>query len=428
MSKQRVRGGPLDLAAAAGNGLFDRRGFLKSGAALGALFLTPNSAAAPPVDPANPPWMHRPGRPFTRYGVPSPHESHVIRWIAANPAVPGNGVSWCPLHDLEGTITPGGLHFERHHNGVPAIDPARHQLVIHGLTARALSFSMDDLMRYPMQSALIFLECGGNSNQGWNLEPIQTKVSFLHGLVSCSEWTGVPLSILLDEAGVDSKARWLIAEGADAIAMNVSIPVDKAFDDAIVAIYQNGERLRPEHGYPLRLILPGWEGVLNVKWLRRLRAATHPVMARNETSRYTELLPSGKARQFTFVMDTKSVITSPSYGMTLEKAGFYEISGLAWSGHGRIRGVDVSADGGRTWAPAALQEPVLPKCFTRFRIPWRWDGGPAILMSRATDDAGRRQPLRADLLRERGRHGYFHYHAVVSWEVDEDGLLHHVYR
>ncbi|MDH3280664.1 MAG: sulfite dehydrogenase [Gammaproteobacteria bacterium] len=433
MTKRRFREAQADLPPAAGNGLLDRRLFLEYGAVFGALLLTPRPAApgAPTsafnIDPADPPWMHQPGKPFSHYGVPSPHESKVIRWIAANPAVPGNGVSWSPLHDLEGTITPTGLHFERHHNGVPDIDPAQHRLVIHGLTQRALSFTMDDLMRYPMRSALIFLECGGNSNQGWNLEPIQTKVSFLHGLVSCGEWTGVPLSILLDEAGIDAGARWLIAEGADAIAMNVSIPIEKAFDDAILAVYQNGERIRPEHGYPLRLVLPGWEGVMNVKWLRRLRAAAEPVMARNETSRYTELLPSGKARQFTFVMETKSVITAPSFGMTLEESGFYEISGLAWSGRGRVRSVEVSADGGRSWAPAALQEPVLSKCFTRFRIPWRWDGGPATLMSRATDETGSRQPLRADLVRERGRQGYFHYHAVVSWAVGEDGLLRHVY-
>ncbi len=421
---------PEELFPVAGNGLLDRRLFFKYGTGFAAMLLSARAESDRDSDvamTARPPWMRRPGVPFTHYGTPSPHEARVIRWIAANAAVPGNGVSWCPLHDLEGTITPAGLHFERHHNGVPEIDPAQHKLIIHGLTKRALSFSMDDLLRYPMTSALLFLECGGNSNQGWNREPVQTKVSFLHGLVSCSEWTGVPLAILLDEAGIDPAARWLIAEAADAVAMNVSIPVEKVFDDAMLAVYQNGERIRPEHGYPVRLILPGWEAVLSVKWLRRLRATVEPAMARNETSRYTELLPSGRARQFTFVMDAKSLITTPSYGMTLRRSGFYEIKGLAWSGRGRIRRVEVSADGGRSWAEAALQEPVLPRCFTRFRIPWRWDGSPAVLMSRAVDESGYTQPLRADLVRQRGRHGYFHYHAVVSWAVDEDGALRHVY-
>lgn len=415
-----------DLQPVAGGGLLDRRLFLRQSLGLGAgtgLLLTGMDAPAADL----PPWMKTPGAPFSNYGQPSPRERETIRWISANPAAPGNGISWTPLHRLEGTLTPNGLHFERHHNGVPQIDPDRHRLLLHGLFGNPLSLSIEDLLRYPMVSRLCFVECGGNSNAGWHEEPIQTPVGYFHGLASCSEWTGVPLATLLDEAGLLPDARWLIAEGADAAAMNVSIPVEKALDDTLLALYQNGERIRPENGYPLRLILPGWEAVLNVKWLQRLQAAREPVMARNETAQYSELQPDGKARQFTFLMEAKSLITQPSPGFRLRGPGLYQISGLAWSGRGRIRKVEVSADGGRTWAEAALQEPVLSKCFTRFRLPWRWDGSPRVLKSRASDETGYQQPERATLIAERGRNGYFHYNAIVSWAVAADGSLSHVY-
>jgi len=238
----------------------------------------------------------------------------------------------------------------------------------------------------------------------------------------------VPLSIILAEAGLNKGAKWLIAEGADAFAMNVSIPMEKATKDGMLALYQNGERLRPENGYPLRLIIPGWEGVLNVKWLRRLKAVSKPIMARNETARYTELQPSGKARMFSFEIEAKSLITSPSTGMVLASGqGLYQITGLAWSGRGKIKKVEVSTDNGNSWTEAQLQEPVLPMAFSRFRIPWRWNGNPSILKSRATDESGYVQPERDELVAKRGRHGFFHYNAIVSWEVDEDGLLSHVY-
>lgn len=417
------------LRPVAGNGLLHRRALLTRGLVLAsASAATAASAAEPavPGDPA-PPWMRTPGKPFSIYGQPSRHEQQVIRRISGNRLLPGNGVSLTPLEDLEGFITPTGLHFERHHNGVPDIDPALHRLLIHGRVKRPLSFGVDDLLRYPLRSQLIFLECGGNSNAGWHPEPIQRPPGSFHGLVSCSEWTGVPLSLLLDEAGVDRQAGWCIAEGADAFAMNVSLPVAKLMDDAIVALYQNGERLRPEHGYPLRLIVPGWEGVLNVKWLRRLQLAEQPAMARNETAKYTELLPDGRARQFSFVMEAKSLITSPSHGQRLREPGYHEIRGLAWSGRGRVRKVEVSADGGRSWATAALQDPVLPKCMTRFRAAWQWDGRPVVLQSRAIDEAGHVQPTRAALVAQRGINGYFHYNAIVSWAIDEDGAVTHVY-
>ncbi len=417
------------LRPVAGNGLLHRRALLTRGlvlASASAAVAAPAAEPAVPGDPS-PPWMRTPGKPFSIYGQPSKHEQQVIRRISGNRLLPGNGVSLTPLEELEGFITPTGLHFERHHNGVPDIDPALHRLLIHGRVKRALSFGVEDLLRYPLRSQLIFLECGGNSNAGWHPEPIQRPPGSVHGLVSCSEWTGVPLSLLLDEAGVDREAGWCIAEGADAFAMNVSLPVAKLMDDAIVALYQNGERLRPEHGYPLRLIVPGWEGVLNVKWLRRLQLTEQPAMARNETAKYTELLPDGKARQFSFVMEAKSLITSPSHGQRLRGPGYFEIRGLAWSGRGRVRKVEVSADGGRSWATAALQDPVLPKCMTRFRAAWQWDGRPVVLQSRAIDETGHVQPTRAALVAQRGINGYFHYNAIVSWAIDEDGAVTHVY-
>ena len=418
-----------DGEPAAGGGLLHRRVLLRralvlAGAAPAAATARGGAAAAAPERPS---WMRTPGRPFSNYGQPSPHEQAVIRQIAANRVVPGNGVSWTPLEDLEGMLTPSGLHFERHHNGVPEIDPAQHELLIHGLVRQALRFSVQDLLRYPMRSHLIFIECGGNSNSGWHSRPMQRPAGVMHGMVSCSEWTGVPVSLLLNEAGVQPAARWAVAEGADAIAMNVSLPLPKLMDDCIVALYQNGERLRPEHGYPLRLVAPGWEGVLNVKWLRSLQLAEQPVMARNETAKYTELMPDGTARAFTFVMDTKSLITSPSHGQQMRGPEVYEIRGLAWSGRGRIRRVEVSADGGRSWADAALQSPVLPRCLTRFRAAWRWDGRGAVLKSRATDETGQVQPEREVLLQQRGRNGYFHYNAIVAWAVDEQGSVRHVY-
>lgn len=418
----------------AGGGLLHRRLLLKGGLALASATAAGSAHAGQPLRPgaataelAAPPWISEPGKPFTSYGMPSPHEAGVLRSIGANRSVPGNGVSWTPLEDIEGILTPSGLHFERHHNGVPQINPDLHRLIIHGRVRRSLSFTIESLLRYPMRSHLIFLECGGNSNAGWHEEPIQRPVGSFHGLVSCSQWTGVPLAILLDEAGVDHEASWAVAEGADALLMNVSIPLSKLMDDCIVALYQNGERIRPENGYPLRLIVPGWEGVVNVKWLRRLEITTEPVMARNETAKYTELLPSGRARMFTFVMEAKSLITHPSCNQELPGPGIYEVKGLAWSGRGRIRKVEVSADGGKSWAEAALDEPVLARCFTRFRLPWSWSGAPAVLKSRATDDSGYVQPEREALVAERGRHGYFHYNAIVAWAVDEIGTVSHVY-
>lgn len=416
-----------DLYPVAGGGLLDRRVFLKRSVSFSVASILATQSIDSVADGYRLPWMQEPGEPFSNYGQPSEYEQQTIRWTMANAMASGNGVSWTPLQDLEGTITPNGLHFERHHNGVPKIVPDKHQLLIHGLVNQALSFNVNNLLRYPMQSNYCFIECGGNSNAGWRNNPIQTKVGYFHGMASCSEWTGVPLRFLLDEARLKGRAKWLIAEGADASVMNISLPIEKAMDDCIVALYQNGERIRPENGYPMRLLVPGWEGVVNVKWLRRLHITNRPVMARNETSKYTELMPSGKARQFTFVMEAKSLITNPSFGHQLDRHGLYQVSGLAWSGRGKIVKVEVSADGGKSWAEAELQEPVLDKCFTRFRIPWQWQGQKAVLKSRATDETGYVQPERDALLQQRGQHGYFHYNAIVSWEVSTSGRVAHVY-
>ncbi len=423
MGKKRVTVREPD--AAAGNGLLDRRGFLAAASlgSVGALVPEPAGAGELSIEP----WMTEPGSPFVGYGQPSKFEGKVVRTFASAPGTTGTGASRTPLHQLDGTITPNGLHFERHHSGIPDIDPDAHRLLIHGLVKRPLVFTLEALARYPMETRIAFIECAGNSGALSQKEPAQFDLQALHGLLSCAEWTGVRLSVLLDEAGVDPRGQWLLAEGADAASMSRSVPMAKAMDDAMVALYQNGERLRPSNGYPMRLLLPGFEGNMNVKWLRRLKVTEGPTMTKDETSKYTLLLPTGKALQFVFPMETKSVITHPSPGATLKSPGVYEISGLAWSGYGEITQVDVSADGGKTWAPAALQQPVLAKALTRFRIPWRWDGGPAVLQSRATDGSGYVQPTRAALIAQRGSNAYYHFNGIASWAVRENGEVRHVY-
>jgi sulfane dehydrogenase subunit SoxC len=328
---------------------------------------------------------------------------------------------------LKGTLTPNGLHFERHHSGVPDIDPAAHRLLIHGKVRRPLTFTLDALLRYPTVSRVQFLECSGNSAANWANEAPQQTCGGLHGLLSCSEWSGVPLAILLEEAGIESGGNWLLAEGADAAAMSRSVPVAKAMDDAIVALWQNGERIRPENGYPMRLFLPGYEGNMNVKWLRRIKVNDAPTMTRDETSKYTETLRDGKSLLFTYPMGVKSLITSPSFGLTMQGPGLYEISGIAWTGAGRIRRVEVSADGGQTWAEAALTEPVLSKSLTRFQMAWRWNGGPAVLMSRAIDETGAVQPTRTALIAERGERSNYHNNAIQNWRVAANGEVANVH-
>jgi sulfane dehydrogenase subunit SoxC len=363
------------------------------------------------------------------YGTPSAFEQHVRRLgITSQPGTDGSGASRTPLEHLEGVITPNGLVFERHHSGVPDIDPARHRLVIHGLVKRTLAFSMEALARYPTVTRTYFLECSGNSGVLASAsQPPERSCGEIHGLVSASEFTGVPLAALLDEAGLIDQAAWLVAEGDDAARMSRSVPLDKAMDDALLVLFQNGERLRPENGYPVRLLLPGFEGNMSVKWLHRIQVTDRPAMTRDETAKYTDLQPDGSAWLFTFPMAVKSVITSPSPGLHLQGPGLYQISGLAWSGSGAIRQVAVSADGGKSWAEAALEEPVRAKCLTRFRAAWQWTGIPAVLKSRATDDTGAVQPERSAWLAHHGGRSTYHYNAIQAWAIDRHGKAKNVF-
>jgi sulfane dehydrogenase subunit SoxC len=418
----RKRKGEL-AEPAAHNGILSRRIFLERGliAGVAGIGAGTTGALAEPLAVAR--WSQEPGGDFTAYGMPSHYESKVARTWAKpnNPATPGIGSSRTPHHLLDGMITPSGLHYERSHSGVPDIDPAQHRLLIHGLVKQPLVFSLEDLSRYPRVSRIAFLECAGNSGALSNAQAAPLDVQAIHGLLSCSDWTGVKLSTLLDEAGIDPRAKWVLAEGADSSGMSRSFPLAKAMDDAMVCLFQNGEPVRPSNGYPLRLLLPGFEGNMNVKWLRRLKLVDAPIMTKDETSKYTILLKEDKAWQFVFPIEVKSIITRPSPGLTLKGPGFYEISGLAWSGNGRIRQVEVSADGGQSFAPAVLQDPVLPKALTRFRAAWQWNGGPAVLQSRATDETGMVQPSRAQFVADRGLRGNFHYNAVASWKIDQTG-------
>jgi sulfane dehydrogenase subunit SoxC len=357
------------------------------------------------------------GKPVSPYGERSSFETATR--FSAETRFPEAWQSRTPLQDSCGILTPSSLHYERHHSGVPSIDPSAHRLLIHGRVDRPTIFTVEDIKRLPSVSRIYFLECSGNTS--WRVAPTATAQQS-HGLASCSEWTGVPLSLLLSEAGVQKGAKWLLAEGADACKMQRSLPIEKAVDDILVAWGQNGEALRPEQGYPLRLVVPGWEGNVSVKWLRRIEAVDQPYMTRDETARYTDLMPDGSARMFTFVMDAKSIITYPSAGQRI-KPGFCEISGLAWSGRGRITRVEISVDGGHAWVDAALQEPRLDKAFTRFRLPWNWDGGETELQSRCTDESGYVQPSREALEAVRGVHSEYHYNGIKIWKLSADGTV-----
>jgi sulfane dehydrogenase subunit SoxC len=404
-----------------------RRQLLRGGAAIGGAALTvgiAGSAAAagnannlPPNVPA---WMKVPGEPMGSqpYGTPSPFEKDVVKNISNTLPQYLSASGRTPLQDLDGTITPNGLFYERHHAGVPTIDPKQHRLMLHGLVERPMLFTMEDIKRFPSESHIHFLECSGNP--GYK-KPYGKTASDLVGLLSCAEWTGVKLKLVLKEAGLRLNAKWVVAEGADAAALTRSIPIEKCLDDAMLVYSQNGERLRPQQGYPLRLILPGFEGNMNIKWLRRLHVTSEPAYSREETSKYTDLMPDGTAREFTFYMEAKSIITRPSGGQRLSEKGFYEISGIAWSGRGKIRSVDVSVDDGKNWQEAQLQEPILTRALTRFRLPWNWDGEPTVIQSRATDETGYVQPTLAELIAVRGENYFYHNNAIWPWRVTADG-------
>ena len=406
-----------------------RRAFLKNSLALAGAAVTGSARAAAEDDksallpPNVPPWTRSLGRGVVShpYGSPSQFEADVVRRTVPWPTASNtSSVSFTPLAELNGIITPSGLVFERYHAGVPEIDPDAHRLMIHGLVERPLLLSMDDLVRFPSVSLIRFIECPANGGTEWRGAQME-GLQFTHGMLSCCEWTGVPLSVLLEEVGIKRGASWILAEGADGAAMSRSIPLEKALDDTLVVYAQNGEALRPEQGYPVRLLNPGWEGNTSVKWLRRLEIGDQPWHHREETSKYTDLMPDGRSRQFTFVQETNSVITFPCPEKPLRARGRYEVEGLAWSGRGRIRRVDVSFDGGVNWQQASLKGLVLPKALTRFSLMWDWDGSPTLLQSRAVDETGYVQPTLAQLRAVRGVESIYHKNAIHTWRLAENG-------
>ncbi len=361
------------------------------------------------------------------YGVPSKWEGNLQRRESPGlTRVSAASVSFAPLQSMFGIITPNGLHFERHHQGWWDVDPSLHRLMINGLVKGARVYTMDDLLRLPSVSRMHFIECGANTGMEWANVAVPT-VQYTHGMLSCCEFTGVPLSTLLDMSGYDkSKAKFVLAEGADGSSMTRTIPIEMALDDVIVAYGMNGEMLRPEQGYPLRLVVPGVQGVSWVKYLRRIEVGDMAWATKDESIHYVDMMPDGLHRQYSSVQECKSVITSPSGGQMLLDKGFHNITGLAWSGRGKIKRVDVSVDGGRNWKTARLETPVLSKCLTRFNIDWNWDGDPFLLQSRAIDDTGYVQPTYAQLRAVRGSRSIYHNNAIQSWKVAQSGEVSNV--
>ncbi|WP_316196039.1 MULTISPECIES: sulfite dehydrogenase [unclassified Bradyrhizobium] len=409
-----------------------RRGFLAAAGGLAASAVAPSARADgnPANQPPNvPEWTRSLGEGVAArpYGKPSKFEKDVIRrdveWLTASRE---SSVSFTPLHELEGIITPNGLCFERHHGGMADVDPADHRLMIHGLVERPLILSLEELKRYPRVNRIHFMECAANSGMEWRGSQLN-GCQFTHGMVHCVQYTGVSLRTLLEEVGVKSNGKWLLVEGADAAAMDRSLPIEKALDDCMIAYKMNGEALYPEQGYPMRLVVPGWQGNLWVKWLRRIKVGDQPWQTREETSKYTDLLPNGKARRFTWVMDAKSVITSPSPQAPIKHGkGFTILSGLAWSGHGKVKRVDVSLDGGRNWWPARLDGPVLDKTLTRFYYEFDWNGEPLLLQSRVQDETGYVQPSKAELRKVRGYNSIYHNNGIQTWHVQANGEVENV--
>jgi sulfane dehydrogenase subunit SoxC len=414
-----------------------RRSFLRRAATVGTGALAATAAGRALADdsltknlpPNVPEWAQVLGAPIlaSPYGVPSKYEANVKRRESPGlTRTPQSSVSFTPLQSLFGIITPSGLHFERHHAGMPDIDPHQHRLMIHGLVANPRIFTMDDIVRFPSVSRVHFIECGANTGMEWGNVAVPT-VQYTHGMLSCSEWTGVPLSVLLDEAGIDrKKAKFVLAEGSDGAALTRTISLQMALDDVLVCYGQNGEMLRPEQGYPLRLLVPGVQGVSSVKWLRRIEVGDAPWNTREESVHYSDLMPGGISRQYTWIQEAKSVITSPSGGQVLLDRGYHQVTGLAWSGRGKVKRVDVSTDGGRNWTTARLQEPVQSKALTRFRLDWTWNGAPALLQSRVIDDTGFVQPTKRQLREVRGTRSIYHNNAIQTWRVDATGEVSNV--
>ncbi|MEE4243973.1 MAG: sulfite dehydrogenase [Kangiellaceae bacterium] len=406
----------------------DRRKFLKGALAMvggsAAISAFP-TAASSNLPPNVPEWTRTLGKGVLTnpYGQPSRFEKNVVRrtvdWLTPERI---SSISFTPLQDLKGIITPSGLAFERYHGGVPDINPEEHRLIIHGLVEQPLIFTMDDLKRFPSVSEIKFIECPANGGMEWR-GPQMEGVQFTHGMLACCEWTGVKLSTLLAEAGVKPEGKWILAEGADGSGMTRSIPIEKALEDTIVVYAQNGEALRPEQGYPLRLVNPGWEGNTCIKWLRRLEVGDQPWYHREETSKYTDLMPDGRARKFSFVQEANSVITSPCPENPWKQTGWYEIEGIAWSGRGKIKGVDISTDGGVTWQQAQLKGLVLSQALTRFSLMFKWDGRPMLLQSRSIDETGYVQPSYEQLREVRGSNSIYHKNAIHTWQLSKDGSV-----
>ncbi len=422
-----------EIKATGGGATASRRAFLKGGlAAGGAVVAGAAGAKAAGSDKAiteTQEWAQVLGEGVDArpYGTPSPFEKHVkrrnVEWLTASPE---SSVNFTPLHELDGIITPNGLCFERHHGGIAEIDPSKHRLMINGLVDKPLVFTMEDLRRFPRENKVYFLECAANSGMEWRGAQLN-GCQFTHGMVHNVMYTGVPLKYILEEAGVKTNAKWLMPEGADSSGMNRSVPLFKGLDDCMIAFAMNGEALRPEQGYPLRLVVPGWEGNMWVKWIRRIEVGDEPWHAREETSKYTDLMENGKARRFTWEMDCKSVITNPSpQAPFAHKKGQTVITGLAWSGRGTIKRVDVTLDGGKNWQTARLDGPSLDKSLHRFYFDFDWDGKPLLLQSRAIDSTGYVQPTKNELRKVRGENSIYHNNGIQTWHVRENGAVENV--
>jgi sulfane dehydrogenase subunit SoxC len=407
-----------------------RRAFLRGAAAAGVAVAGTKAAAEGEAQILNKqPWNQALGAGVDEspYGMPSKFEAGVVRknvpWLTAESI---SSINFTPIHELDGIITPNGLCFERHHGGAAEIDPAEHRIMINGLVDRELVFTMEDLMRFPRENHVYFLECAANSGMEWRGAQLN-GCQFTHGMIHNVMYTGVPLRLLLEEAGVKTEGKWLLAEGADASGMTRSIPMEKALGDCLVAFKMNGEALRAEQGYPVRLVVPGWEGNMWIKWLRRLEVGDQPWHHREETSKYTDLLGDGQARRFTWEMDAKSVITSPSPQKPITHGkGPLVITGLAWSGRGTIPRVDITIDGGINWMQARMDGPSLDKSMHRFYYEIDWDGAPLLLQSRAHDSTGYVQPTKDQLRSVRGLNSIYHNNGIQTWAVNSDGVAENV--
>ena len=418
-----------------------RRDFFKKSASLSAvaastLLLSKEALADEAEIMHHVSWGQKLGYPVThgRYGMPSPYEHNNLR---RNTKLLASGnfqasIAVCPIHESEGIITPNGLFFSRSHGGTAIVNPNEYRLMIHGengLLKKPIVLTLEQLKRYPSVTRTHFIECPANGGQEWRGTQFNS-VQFAKGFMSCAEWTGVYIKTILEDLGISPKALWMLAEGSDNSEMGRTVPMDKVLDDAMLVWGQNGEALRPEQGYPVRLLLPGWEGNLCVKWVKRLEFSEEPFYCKEETAKYTALRPDGKAIQHFYANEVNSTVTHPSPEKPwtdLEDGQLVEIQGLAWSGMGTITAVDISLDGGRTYTEASLKGLVLPKCWTRFSYMHRFKKGEVLqLTTRAIDDAGYIQPTVDEETGMVGVEGVYHRNAVETWEVTADAKVNHI--